>query len=651
MDTQSRTVLAARERKAFERLMPRLEKSFLDRIEPAEWETYSRRIQHHFPDLFEKLYELYGQQYDFFYHLEGILNSITEMWLVRPAEMKALDALREADPHWYQSPRMAGAMCYVDLFADDLAGMREKLPYLTELGITYLHLMPVFKVPRGDNDGGYAVSSYRETNPNLGTMEQLAELASELRHRGISLCLDFVLNHTSDEHDWAQRALAGDEEYQEYYRMFPDRELPKEYERSMAAVFPDEHPGAFTYRSTIGKWIWTTFHNYQWDLNYENPAVLNRMLEEALFLANQGVEILRMDAVAFLGKRQGTNCQNLPEAHSILRAMNAAVRIAAPATVFKSEAIVHPDEVKKYIDLKECQLSYDPQLMSLLWNSLATRDIRPLKQAMEKRFDIEVGCEWVNYLRCHDDIGWAFSDSDIATSGVDTKAHRRFLTDFYCGRFPGSFARGLPFQEDRTTGDARVSGTCASLVGLEKSIEEKDAHEIDLSVRRIHLLHGVVVTIGGIPLIYLGDEIATLNDYAYEDNADKVGDTRWLHRGKFDWDRADGRSSLETIVGRVHAGILRLIRLREQTRAFDRAKTELVDTGNDHVLGYFRNSVDSSVLVLANFSEHSQTVEGRHLRMLGLRRTVIDILSGQTVTAMHELLIEPYQMLVLARPL
>jgi amylosucrase/maltose alpha-D-glucosyltransferase/alpha-amylase len=433
--------------------------------------------------------------------------------------------------------------------------------------------------------------------------------------------------------------------------MFPDRELPDEYERSMAAVFPDDHPGAFTYRSSIGKWIWTTFHNYQWDLNYENPTVLNRMLEEALFLANQGVEILRMDAVAFLGKRRGTSCQNLPESHSILRAMNAAVQIAAPATVFKSEAIVHPDEVKKYIDLKECQLSYDPQLMALLWNSLATRDIRSLKQAMEKRFEIGDGCEWVNYLRCHDDIGWAFSDNDIASFGFDTKTHRRFLTDFYCGRFPGSFARGLPFQEDRTTGDARVSGTCASLVGLEKSIHEKDEQEIDLSVRRIHLLHGVMVTMGGIPLIYLGDEIATLNDYAYENNADKAGDSRWLHRNRFDWERAEERNSLETIVGRVHAGILRLIRLREQTRAFDRAKTELVDTGNDHVLGYFRSSADSSVLVLANFSEHAQTVEGRHLRMLGLRRTVIDILSGQTVTAMHELSVEPYQMLVLARPL
>ncbi|MCC9607974.1 cyclomaltodextrinase C-terminal domain-containing protein [Blastopirellula sp. JC732] len=639
-----------REATALRRLIPRLKKTFADRIEPTEWETYSRRIDEHFPELFRQLFALYGHQYDFYYHLEGILTSITEMWLDRSSELKALDALREADPHWYQSQRMTGAMCYVDLFADNLKGVRDNIPYLTEMGITYLHLMPIFRSPKGDNDGGYAVSSYREVNPDLGTMEELADLAGELRHRGISLCLDFVLNHTSDEHEWARKALLGDEECQEYYRMYPDRTMPAAFEKSMGAIFPEEHPGAFTYRSQLRKWIWTTFHNYQWDLNYENPALFNRMIEEALFLANQGVEILRMDAVAFLWKRLGTTCQNLPEAHWVLRAMNAAVRIAAPAMVFKSEAIVHPDDVRSYISEKECQLSYNPQLMALLWNSLATRETRTLRDALEKRFKIDPGCEWVNYVRCHDDIGWAFSNEDVEGAGFDANSHRRFLTDFYCGKFKGTFASGLPFQEDPTTGDARVSGTCASLAGLEKAIAENDEEEIDLAIRRIHLLHGVIMTIGGIPLIYLGDGIASLNDYSYEQDVDKMGDTRWVHRGQFDWERAKERHNPDSIVGRVYEGILRLVHLRHQTRALNRAQTEFVDAGNSHVLGYFRNSVDSSVLVLANFSESPQQIEGRHLRMLGLRKTVIDILAGQTVTAMHELSIAPYQMLVLMRP-
>jgi amylosucrase len=286
------------------------------------------------------------------------------------------------------------------------SGLRERIPYLLELGVNYLHLMPLYKVPEGDNDGGYAVSSYRELNPRLGTMEDLAELASELRHHGLSLCMDFVFNHTSDEHDWARKALAGDAEYQSYYRMFPDRSEPDAYERTLVPVFPDEHPGSFTYRNRLKKWVWTSFHNYQWDLNYENPAVFNRMLEEMLFLANQGVEILRMDAVAFVWKRLGTSSQNLPEAHVVLKAFNALVRIAAPAMLFKSEAIVHPDEVRKYISEDECQLSYNPQLMALLWNSLATRKVRILRHAMEKRFSIPAGCSWVNYVRCHDDIGF-----------------------------------------------------------------------------------------------------------------------------------------------------------------------------------------------------------------------------------------------------
>ncbi|NET08922.1 MAG: amylosucrase, partial [Symploca sp. SIO2B6] len=291
--------------------MPRLESRFADQVDQGAWHGYVQRIHTHFPRLFKLLFQLYGEQYDFFYHLEDILATATQMWVARPDDLKALDVMREADPNWYQANRMVGAMCYVDLFAGDFSGIRDRIPYLTEMGITFLHLMPVFKSPDGDNDGGYAVSSYRETDPGLGTMEQLKELATELRRRGISLALDFVFNHTSDEHDWATKALSGYEEYQEYYRMYATREQPDAFEKSIVAVFPDEHPGCFTYRNRIRKWVWTTFHNYQWDLNYANPTVFSRMVGEMLFLANVGVEVLRLDAVAFLWKRAGTRCENL----------------------------------------------------------------------------------------------------------------------------------------------------------------------------------------------------------------------------------------------------------------------------------------------------------------------------------------------------
>ena len=634
---------------ALKRLFPRIEARFRGMTEDVEWDAYTARLRRHFPRLFERLYGLYGMGHDFYYHLESILTSATEMWLLRPDELKALDAMREANPHWYLSNRMVGAMCYVDLFAGDLQGLRKQIPYLSELGITYLHLMPVFKVPDGDNDGGYAVSSYREVDPRLGTMEDLAELATELRHHGISLTVDFVFNHTSDEHEWAKLALAGDREHQSYYRMFPNRDMPDAYERTMPEVFTEDHPGAFTYRARIKKWVWTTFHTYQWDLNYENPAVFNRMIEEMLFLANQGVEILRLDAVAFIWKSLGTNSQNLPQAHWIIQAFNAIASIAAPAMVFKSEAIVHPDEVSKYISQDECELSYNPQLMALLWESLATRDARVLHYAMRHRYTIPEGCGWVNYVRSHDDIGWAFANDDVEAVGFDPKEHRRFLSRFYIGRFEGSFARGAPFQEDLRSGEARVSGMCASLTGVEKSLADNDDEELDLSIQRILLIHGVIITMGGIPLIYLGDEIAMLNDYGYDRNPDKSGDSRWLHRTEFDWERAEQRRDPDTVPGRIYQGLLRLIQLRGQNLAFNQGETEFVETGNKHVFGFMRSSEQHVAFVIANFSEHEQRLEARRLRQMGMRKTMVDLYAGRVTTATQELVVAPYQLMVLSR--
>ncbi len=640
-------ILERHSNESLSRLIPRLEARFAGDIDEGEWQAYLQRIKTHFPRLFKLLHRLYGGEYDFFYYLEDILATATHMWASRPAELKALDVMREADPHWYQSHRMIGAMCYVDLFAGDLATLRERIPYFTELGVTYLHLMPLFKSPGGDNDGGYAVSSYRDVDPPIGTMDELAQLATELRHHGISLVLDFVFNHTSDEHDWAKRALAGDPEYQEYYRMFPDRQQPDAIEKTVRAIFPDEHPGCFTYRSRIRRWVWTTFHNYQWDLNYENPAVFSGMAADMLFLANQGVEVLRLDAVAFLWKRLGTSCENLLEAHVLIQAFNAVFKIAAPALEFKSEAIVHPDEVAKYVSEDECPLSYNPNLMALLWNTLATRDVRLLQTSLKKRFSLPPGCAWVNYIRCHDDIGWAFSNEDAMTLNIKPHDHRRFLTDFYIGRFPGSFARGLPFQEDPVTGDARVSGTTASLCGLEKALEEGDSDEQELAIRRILLLHGVIYTIGGIPLLYVGDELGMMNDYQYTQSTEKDGDSRWVHRPVFDWQRAELRKDPQSAAGRIYLGLLRLAQIRQQNLAFTRADTEITDTGNDQVFGYFRQHEDQNILVLANFSERQQIVAAKRLRLLGMRKTLTDVLAGKTVVATQQLVIEPYQLMVL----
>jgi amylosucrase len=442
-------------------------------------ETIEARLREHWMKLFGLLHRLYGHHYDFFYYLENILLTAIDCWLERPPELLDLDRRRENNPNWYLSERMVGGSLYVDLFSDDLPTLRTRIPYLKELGLTYLHLMPVFSTPEGNNDGGYAINDYRTIDPDLGTMDDLRALSHDLREAGISLVLDFVFNHTADDHAWAIRAQEGDREYMNYYRIFPDRTMPDRYEIYLREIFPSVRRGNFTWHNGVQGWVWTTFNSFQWDLNYDNPEVFRAMASEMLFLANTGVEMLRLDAVAFIWKQLGTSCENLPEAHLLIRAFNAVCRIAAPSLVFKSEAIVHPDEVSRYISREECQVSYNPTLMALLWESIATRKVTLLRRSLERHFNLSEGTSWVNYLRGHDDIGWSFDDADCWAMGTNPQHHRHFLNQFFTGAFPGSFAAGLPFQYNPDTGDMRVSGTMASLAGLEEALKSEDPQLID----------------------------------------------------------------------------------------------------------------------------------------------------------------------------
>lgn len=633
--------------KTFEQLLPRLLEHFeeVSKRNPEEWSHYIARLKKYFNPLFRIYVDLYSERYDFFFYLESLLINITNSWLNRSDPLKDLDALREEDPDWFNDHRMLGGVCYVDLFAGDLSGIQEKIPYFKELGLTYLHLMPLFKSPEGENDGGYAISSYREVNPKLGTMAELRELADKLREEGISLVLDFVFNHTSNEHEWALKAREGIKRFQNYYWMFPDRTIPNAYEKHLREIFPDEHPGAFTYFYDIGMWVWTTFHSNQWDLNYANPEVFNQMAQEMLFLANQGVEVLRLDAVAFIWKEMGTSCENLPEAHSIIQAYNLIARIAAPALLFKSEAIVHPDEVAKYIHPEECQLSYNPLLMALLWNTLATREVNLLLFSMKKRSEIPEDCTWVNYVRCHDDIGWTFSDEDAADLWVNAFDHRQFLNAFYTGGFEGSFARGLPFQENPKTKDARISGTTASLAGLEKALEEETGVEVELAIRRIHLIHNIIFSIGGIPLIYLGDEVGMLNDYTYQQDPDKADDSRWVHRPKASPECYAKRKNEDTIPGRIYQGFQKLIQLRKTNPILSGDMPDFIYTGNPHVFGYIRKRDDQQIMFLNNFSDDPQRVALKRLNLFDPGEMSQDIVTGEMVALYKDLELKPFQFL------
>ncbi len=631
-------------RKSLDRILPEVERGFSEKIHDAghEWHTFKSRLYSKWERLFIYLHLLYGWQYDFFYTLQRILHSLVQYWLERPPELKRLDAKREAEPFRFASEKMIGGVLYVDLFSDNLSKLAEHIPYFKKLGLTYLHLMPLFAVPREDNDGGYAVSDYRAINPDIGSMEDLASLSAALGREDISLVLDFVFNHTSDEHAWAKKARSGDPDFLAYYLTFPDRELPDQFQKYLRDIFPTVRKGSFSWCNDMNRWVWTTFNSNQWDLNYANAEVFRAMAEEMLFLANQGVEVLRLDAVAFIWKRLGTNCENQPEAHTLIRAFNAMAAIVAPCMKFKSEAIVAPDEVIRYVHPDECQLSYNPMLMALLWEAVATQETKLLEHSMRKRYRIPDGSVWVNYIRCHDDIGWTFDDQDAREVGIDPVGHRQFLNRYYTGDYPGSFARGMPFQFNADNGDLRISGTLSSLAGLEEALSKDDNDLIERAVRRINLLRSIIMSIGGIPLLYIGDEWGMLNDYTYLSDPVKAADSRWVHRSRKRWEARDDLADQETLEWRFFHDLTKLTNLRRNIPAFQNGGMEVLSTGNPHLFGYIRAFGDQKIIVINNFSDQTQKLDAAALTNYGANQEAVNLLNDGIVAIGRELSLEAY---------
>ncbi len=575
-------------------------------------DPFIARLRDHGPIAVAHLEDLYGARATFADDVAAIFATAIDAHAERSPALIERDAVREVDPGWYRSHHVVGAWAYVDRFSDTLPGLIEHLDYLGELGIGYLHLMPLFARPPGPNDGGYAVSSYRRVHPRLGTMDDLRDVAAALHERGIALAVDLVFNHTADDHPWALAAKQGSPTDRACYLTFDTEAETVEYQRLLRQIFPDEKPGSFIYSPDLDRWVWSTFHSYQWDLDYRNPEVFRRMLAETLFLANVGIDVLRLDAVPFIWKELGTSCENLPEAHTIIRALNALVRIAAPATIFKSEAIVHPDDVRSYLGTddpygRECELSYHPLLMVEGWEALATGHTHLLRQSMATRFTIPQRTAWVNYVRSHDDIGWGFADEDAAAVGIDGFWHRAFLNRFYTGQEPGSFARGVPFQVNPTTGDARLSGATASLAGLEQALLRADDGAVELAIRRILLLHGLAIATPGMPLLDLGDEIGTLNDLTYVYDPARAHDSRWIHRPQFDWLRAERRHLPGSIEGRVFGPLTHMLRVRRTLPALAAGSRYLPhDVGNTHV--YVAEIGEGELLLVANFTSELQHV-------------------------------------------
>ena len=565
---------------------------------------FALRFEQYGAELKQLYMELYRNDQGAWDYFVSLLKGAYE---ARPEALKLMDRAREACPDWYKGNDLTGMLMYVGPFAGNLKGVQEKLGYIEEAGVNYLHLMPLLESPKDKSDGGYAVSDFRKVQPELGTMEDLAALANDCHQRGIAVCLDFVMNHTSDEHEWARRARAGDVSCQQRYFFYDGWDIPNAYEQTVPQVFPTTAPGNFSWCPEVGKVVMTTFWPYQWDLNYANPMVFNDMTDNMLYLCNHGVDIVRLDATPYIWKALGTTCRNLPEVHALVRMMRMVCEIVCPGALLLGEVVMEPSKVVPYfgsVEKPECHMLYNVTTMASTWHTVATRDVKLLRHQLGKVFALPREYTFLNYLRCHDDIGWGLDYDFLGRYGIGEVPHKRFLNDWFCGRFPGSDSRGELYNDDPRLGDARLCGTTASLCGVQAALERNDAAALDLALRLDIMLHAYMFTLSGIPVLYAGDEIAQLNDDGYRGDPIKAGDSRYLHRGDMDWDKAERRADPAAPEGRVFRAIRKMKDLRESNRVFyGGADTWIIDTGDDRVLGIGRYYQDQKLLALFNFAD------------------------------------------------
>ncbi len=530
----------------------------------------------------------------------------------RSPELKDWDAKRTKKNDWYKDEKRLGMLMYVDCFGDNLEGVKSHLDYIKEVGINYLHFMPLLESPIGRSDGGYAVSDFRKVDPKFGTIEDLSDLSGECHKEGISVCLDFVMNHTSEDHEWARRAKNGEKEYQDRYFFYDNWDIPNEFEKTVPQVFPQTAPGNFTWCPEVGKVVMTTFYPYQWDLNYANPVVFNDMTANMLYLCNCGVDIVRLDATPYIWKELGTTCRNLPKVHSLVRMMRIAAEIVCPGTLLLGEVVMEPKEVVPYfgsVEKPECNMLYNVTTMASTWHTVATKDVRLLEDQLAKVFALPKEYIFLNYLRCHDDIGWGLDYDFLGRFGVTERAHKKYLNDFFRGYVYGSESRGELYNDDPRLGDARLCGTTASLCGIEAAEYELDQGKQKKGILLDTMLHAFLLTLSGIPVLYSGDEIGMLNDYTYHEDPLKWSDSRYLHRGKLDWESVKRRKKKGTREEEIFDAIQKLKKIRQSKKVFhSAADTWILPTGNDHVLGIGRYYKGEKLLAFFNFSPDPQKI-------------------------------------------
>mgnify|MGYP005921029503 FL=1 len=597
-----------------------------------EEEIYEARFQKHIDELKWLYMELYDDQE----HFDELCASMKQFYDTRKKGLKASDLTREADPNWYKGSDILGMMMYTKMFGGNLKGVKKHLDYLKECGINYLHLMPLMESPKDRSDGGYAVADFRKVQPELGTIRDLESLASECRKQGISICLDFVMNHTSEDHEWAKRARAGEKEYQDRYFFYDNWDIPSQFEKTVPQVFPTTAPGNFTWLPEIEKVVMTTFYPYQWDLNYANPVVFNEMMYNFLYFANLGIDIIRIDAVPYIWKELGTSCRNLQKVHTIVRMMRMIGEIVCPGILLLGEVVMEPEKVVPYFgtpEKPECHMLYNVTTMATIWNTVATKDTRLLEKQLDSVYHLPGEYTFLNYLRCHDDIGWGLDYDSLGGWGMDQVAHKQFLNDFFTGKYKESFSRGVLYNDDPVSRDARFCGTTASMCGIEEALEKQDEGKMDQAIRLDLMLHGFMLQQSGIPVIYSGDEVGALNDNHYKEDPEKAEDSRYIHRGQFDWKLTEKIQQEGTVQNRIFYGLRRMEEIRMAHEVFSSdALARTMDMEDDSILGILRTGETEEMLGVYNFSDAPKKVS--------LQETWTDLLNDETYDT--ELLLKPY---------
>ncbi|NBI98627.1 amylosucrase [Lachnospiraceae bacterium] len=589
-------------------------------------EVYRRRFNRHFDELKWLYTELYGNDSMF----AELCDNLYRFYEERNQDLKALDLRREENPGWYKQNDMLGMMLYIDNFAGDIKGVESRLDYLEKSNVNYIHLMPFLETPKGRSDGGYAVSDFRKVQEKLGTMEDLESLTAACRKKNMNVCMDFVMNHTSEDHEWAKRARQGDGEYMSRYFFYDNDAIPQQYERTVPQVFPTTAPGNFTWLDDIKHYVMTTFYPYQWDLNYKNPRVFNEMMYNFLFLANKGIDVIRIDAVPYIWKELNTDCRNLPRVHTIVRMMRMIGEIVCPGILLLGEVVMEPEKVVPYfgtVEKPECHMLYNVTTMATTWHTVATRDVRLLKRQLDIVNNLPKEYVFLNYLRCHDDIGWGLDYPTLELEGIHERSHKQYLNDYFRGYTGNSTSRGVLYNEDLVLGDARFCGTTASMCGIEKAGFEEDAQAMEKAIQMDVMLHAYMFMQSGIPVLYSGDEMGQVNDYSYKEDPDKAEDSRYIHRGAMRWDLAENITDPETVEGKMFQRLNRLEEIRKSEKVFvTNANVWTVETWEQGVLCIGRYFEGEKLFGLFNFSEYDKIawineIDGNY----------VDLISGEAI--------------------